>query len=166
MAKMPPIRQTYDQETAKARFDLYRGAHEQLKRAVENGFYIEAVAICESMLSDRLQARYGFLNGDDENSRRERTLSHLITLLIKEDQAEDCQKLQEIYTAIDRWRLLRNKAIHNVVKLNVGDQKQTFGERYSGLEEAASTGKALVSKLNDELKRQKRRNLRHQAEAG
>lgn len=43
------------------RQELYRLANEQLEAAYSNGFYIECVSICESIIADRLEARLQFL---------------------------------------------------------------------------------------------------------
>ena len=38
------------------RDEVFKQAIKQYKKAKENGFYLEAIAICESLITDRMEA--------------------------------------------------------------------------------------------------------------
>lgn len=151
------IRAIYDTDAAKERYHLYKSAIEQLNKAYTSGFYIEAVAICESLISDRLHARYSHLKKHEQEARREKDLKKLITLL-KNNDLKKHKELHKIYDDIDLWRESRNDAIHGAVKLREGLSGQSFAERYEKVKEAAEEGQVLFRKLkkaSEQLKNRK-----------
>ena len=87
MEKQRATRMEWTPEVGKARHELYRGALGHLKSAIEQGFYIEAVALCESVLSDRLEARNSHLNGHSVDSRKQKAFGTLIKHLINTERA-------------------------------------------------------------------------------
>lgn len=149
------IRMEWTPEVGMARHELYKGAMKQLKNALEKEFYIEAVALCESVISDRLEARISFLNNHSIESRKQRSLRALLKYLRSTDSPKQFPKLSELYKEIEDWRHQRNGAIHNAVKLTDGDVFETWNERYLKIEDAAITGHKLAKKLSGELKSMK-----------
>ena len=55
-------RQKWNEESGKIKYDLYKGALNKANKAIKNKFYIEAISIYESLLSDRLESRLQFKN--------------------------------------------------------------------------------------------------------
>lgn len=45
------------------RYELYAHAWEHTKTAIDRGFYLEAITLLESLLSDRMESRASFLTG-------------------------------------------------------------------------------------------------------
>ena len=157
MTKPRAYRSEYNTTTAQQRYLLYRAATEKLKSAFSAGFYIEAIAIIESLITDRLHARYSHLKGHSLEARGERSFGKLLSTLQAEEHKTKLKELHKIYGDIDRWRLTRNRAVHDAVKLNDGVQFLTFDERYKEAEQAAKDGKRLFNALKAELDRIKRK---------
>lgn len=152
-------RMLYSSSVGRARRELYRGAHVQLKAALQAGFWIEAIALCESMLSDRLEARYSFIAGDTEEARRHKTIGTLLKQLRANDRKKDNERLHTLYAEIAEWSKQRNRAVHHAVKLSDGENFEPWSERYAGLQLAATEGAALVRRLKNELERLKRKGI-------
>ena len=152
-------RMLYSPPVGHARGELYRGANVQLKAALQAGFWIEAIALCESMLSDRLEARYSFIAGETEEARRHKTIGTLLKQLRNNDRQKDNERLRTLYAEIAEWSKKRNRAVHHAVKLSDGENFESWAERYSSLELAATEGAALVRRLKNELERLKRRGI-------
>lgn len=144
MPKDPRKRAAWTPEIGKLRATYYRGAHEKLKQAIDGEFYIEAIAICDSMLSDRMESRLGFLSGDDQ---RFLALGTAAKTLLAKEPAENIPA-RELYQSIGKWASGRNHAVHEVVKLQDSVKAQSFSERYELLRLIAEEGVVLVSKMN------------------
>ena len=154
------IREVHSNEIGMVRHDLYRGAIGKLNAAIANAYFIEAIAISESFICDRLESRVSFLSGDDELARRHSTLGALVRRLNSSEKKADYESLREVYDEINVWRAARNKAIHNIVKLTVGQEQQTWETRYNALKSDALEGKRLFQKLASEIEKLKRKENR------
>lgn len=152
------IRMAYTTEVGRARQELYRGTYKRLKEANEAGFWIEAIALCESIISDRLQARISHLKGHSEDGRRNKMLGALLRQIKSEDTQIGFEKLHQIYSDIENWADARNKAVHRAVKLSVGDEFRKWDDFYDALEDTARTGADLCRRLSNEQNRLKRLN--------
>jgi len=127
--------------TGPRRHALYTQAWKQIERAKESRFYIEAIALLESLLADRLECRLAYLT---KKERGFLTLGRLTTLL-RIDESEDFRK---IYPRILAWATLRNEAIHELPKLAQGERTSwaTRMQRMPGIVEA---GRNLLLELDD-----------------
>lgn len=149
-------RMAYTEDVGRARYELYRGANVRLKEALESGFWIEAIALIESILSDRLEARYSFIKQHDDEARKHKTIGALVRRLVNSDKKIGNEALHVIYDDIGKWANGRNRAVHHAVKISDGEQFERWDDRYGGLEKVAKDGKKLVSRISAELKRLKR----------
>jgi len=48
------------------RYELYRYAHERLEEACEQGMLFEVIAICDMLITDRMEAYCQYLLHDDD----------------------------------------------------------------------------------------------------
>lgn len=156
MSNELPIRMAHTPAIGKFRGELYRGAMRQLKKAVASEFYIEAVALCESIISDRLESRLSLLNNHSLESRRQRSLHALLKYLISIESPKSYPEITAIYHAIEKWRTKRNRAVHNAVKLSDGESLETWEIRYSEIKAAAFEGRTLANRLIAEVRRLKK----------
>jgi hypothetical protein len=98
---------------------------------------LEAVTLLESLISDRLESRAGYLTGKNEGFQ---TLGALIeSLRVHESVVE----LTQLIGRIDQWRRRRNEVIHEMVKFEQGTLP-TWEDKTSGLAEIASDGQAVL----------------------
>ncbi len=92
------------------RYQLYKKAIVQFNNAIEAGYYLEAITICESLITDRLESRCEELN-------HPHAFKNLGALLRKLNQIETDHELRQvIFTDLDDWRENRNTALHEIVK--------------------------------------------------
>ena len=99
---------------------LYQRCIAQYNEALDQEYYIEAVAIIESLLSDRLESRLAAKHEQIEIKRRFSTVGKLATEL-KGKKANERSDAREIYAEINQWASQRNKVIHQLVKLEEGE---------------------------------------------
>jgi hypothetical protein len=103
-----------EQGVGMQRYRLYQRAWDQIGTAVQSGFYLEAITLIESLISDRLESRARYLTGDDHGFQN---LGPLLKVVRATDRDPD---FLEAYKAIDKWRDSRNGAMHEVVKFEQG----------------------------------------------
>jgi len=125
---------------AKSRYLLYKYANEKISKAIENGFYLEAITLEESIISDRLEAYLFRLT--KENKYDFKPLGELLIATKKLSQSNEVIKLCE---EIDVWRDQRNKMLHEFVKIEVEIEIEEIIKKS---ELAALKGKYLAGKVS------------------
>ena len=131
----------------KQRQELYRHAVVQINEALKNGFFLEAIAIEESLIADRLESRLSQLLGRDYSHRTLKNLSDVV------EREETDQALRDIVlNDLNPWRLSRNSAIHEMVKLAEGDTR-TWRDRMDGLGPIAKKGIELFRAVDKHVTR-------------
>ena len=93
------------------RFLLFEAARDHIERSLELGFFCEAIAISESVISDRLESRLSWLTKKNVGFK---TLGWLIKKLRK---CETDPVLLLLLDELDTWREQRNGALHEMVKV-------------------------------------------------
>lgn len=120
------------------RYLLFDQARGHIIFCIRHAFYLEAIAVIESIIADRLESRISYLKGEDYGFK---TLGGLIV------EARNSDTDTEILAALDRidkWRKERNQALHEMVKLEVGT-KLTWEQRTERNKQIAIEGyRALV----------------------
>jgi hypothetical protein len=122
---------------------------------MDAGFHIEAIALCESLLSDRLEARRAWLARQLESKREFGTLGGLARELLGQSSNEAGDPIEAnklIYEDCVKWADDRNKAIHEMFKLAEGDESN-WEVRYAALEAVADSGLKLTRKLSAAVKK-------------
>ena len=138
---------------AQARRVLYTKGIARVIDAMEHGYPLEAIALLESMIADRLEARRDCISAQETNKRVFDTAYETAEFLAGKKQPES-DAAKEIYEAVKAWAPRRNELLHQMVKL-AEDEAKAWDAR---LQEAQSTAKdglelfrkldALVKKLN------------------
>jgi hypothetical protein len=108
----------------KHRRKIYKSAFKQIKLANEAGFYLEAITLIESLITDRLESRLSYLDGKDFSFKN---ISKLIEKSIKLETDSELINLIEI--DLRKWAGDRNKSLHEMAKIAEGDFS-TWDERY------------------------------------
>ena len=131
----------------------YRDGMDQFNKAMSNGYYIEAMAILESMMSDRLCSVY--------YERNSKTGKFIATSNLNKDvcgkiiTTEECPEINDLYKKINDWLKKRNEAIHGVVKIKP-DEKRSLSERYDEIHYHAEYGYDIFRELDKVVKKHKR----------
>lgn len=144
-AKKPRPVATLGSPIGQARYAQIKGGIDQYKKAMDADFYIEAIALMESAISDRLESTLNYLHPNSDYSYK--TIGVLAKDLLKEKAYKE-ETLKEILD----WAKTRNDAIHQMVKL-LPDQSKSFQDRYDELESCAEEGYAIFKKVNNEHKK-------------
>jgi hypothetical protein len=154
MKRTPPQRLEGGKGTtvARQRFELYRSANEQFKAAFEAGFYIECVSICESIISDRLEARLQFLRRGTDKPSHIDSLGRLLKQ-VEDIEPEDMTELRAAYLAIREWGTARNETIHQFVKVTDQNRLANAKDRINQAKTAARDGKALMKLISKLVKK-------------
>ncbi|MEI7845514.1 MAG: hypothetical protein WCK35_06905 [Chloroflexota bacterium] len=87
---------TPENEIGMARFNLYKEAITRINAAIDQGFFLEAITLVKSLISDRLESRLTLLKGEDFSFR---TLGELIS---ETRNRETDPKLRELVIVISR----------------------------------------------------------------
>ena len=94
---------------------LYRKAWQRILSATAAGYYLEAVTLLESILTDRLESRASYLTGQNKGYQN---LGPLVRTL---QEHEVVAEFRPIIKEIDAWRKRRNQAVHEVVKFQAAE---------------------------------------------
>jgi hypothetical protein len=97
----------------KTKYDLYKEAFARIKSANESNFFLEAVAIQEAIISDRLKSHLGHLGKLPKRKRP--TLFDLVETWKSENQGRNLEIKINLPELVDQWRVLRNQAVHGLV---------------------------------------------------
>lgn len=132
--------------TGRERQALYTAGVAQIKLAISEGFFLEAITLSESFITDRLEARWAWINQQSSNARQFRTLGQVARdLLGKKSESEEARKTYEL--AVE-WSKGRNEAIHEMFKHAENCAFLTWTERYSGTASIATNGLLLARRTD------------------
>lgn len=120
----------------KHRWDVYRHVLGRINTCVDSGFYIEAVSLMESFITDRLESymlahEVPVLSGDSFYKR------------IKSLMDSDTDFDKELLKSIDVWRKMRNTAVHGMAKFKSLEEAD-WTKKMECIENAAKEGKKLL----------------------
>jgi hypothetical protein len=138
MHKSRSTRSKYTPEVGAAKQQLYREAHKRLSRAIKNGFHIEAIAITESIMSDRIESAISTITGLGVEIG---TLGKLISAFHELHPIDE-----EFRIELREWNRARGQVIHQMVKLT-NEHQATWRERMTFARHTAIQGEVLLKKL-------------------
>jgi hypothetical protein len=128
--------------------DLFRRSYKRAKRAVEDGYYLEAVSLCESLILNRLEvvlrASVGlefpkYSVGKALNTFESHKLPAFDANLIEESKA---------------WSVQRNQLSHHFTRVDL-DNFVTWRGRLSSAKLTALTGLELANRWSKESRKHK-----------
>jgi hypothetical protein len=128
------------------KYRAYREAWTRIEEAQKQGFYLEAITIEESIISDRLNS---YFRNVLKIKKQPKTLCD-IGKKWKEYHPEIITSVgcNDLISALDEWRKERNKAIHNIV------HSETHADRsienfLSSTKTAAENGEKLARAISE-----------------
>lgn len=119
------------------RYQLFRKAWLRIALAEEQGFYLEAITLIESILSDRLESRASYVTRTDKGYS---TLGSSLDILRKHEKSPEFIQLLEMANV---WRDQRNRALHEMVKFE-HEQYPSWESKLSELPRVVAEGKTLL----------------------
>lgn len=123
------------------RYNLFKHAEERIEQSIQEGYYCEAIAITESVITDRLESRLSYL---EQKNYGFLTLGSAITNLI---QCETDIVICSLLPDLDKWKQKRNAALHELVKIEAEKPMLGWERRLEGLSLTANEGYDLLKKL-------------------
>ncbi|MBD2579780.1 hypothetical protein [Oscillatoria sp. FACHB-1406] len=142
------------------KYESYREAWSRIKLALENQFFLEAITIQESIISDRLLS---FLSRPDAPNPLVLKNGSFPSFgkLIKGWRSEFKDGLPsgsypDLIEAVDRWRRYRNEAIHAIVKSEPGEPTQPIDSFLQKAKDAAEEGEKLTREVCNWCKKEKK----------
>lgn len=129
----------------------YKLAWERIDAALEQGFPLEAIAIEESIISDRLRAYMEYIGRGLSN----KSLDFRLKAFQKELEKRGLfvGEYEELHTKINAWREGRNQALHRIVYTNRATESVDADEFLKKATKTAKSGKTLTRKLCSLIKR-------------
>ena len=131
-----------------ARKQLWAPAKRRLKRAISQGFWLEAVALEESMITDRLESMLAL----EAEPRGGFTLEGALREVSKSYRSEDDPAL---WARVRAWKEQRNRALHEMVKY-LDDHRSPWRDRLRQAREAAFEGRVILDEVDARASRAKR----------
>lgn len=127
--------------------DSYRYAFGRINAAIEAEFYLEAITLSESIISDRLLSHITHASG-----RRLAVTTPLNTLVKKwRDLAltDATWKNEDLGAAVDEWRKSRNSCVHGAAKSAPGSPTVPPDAYQHAAKKSATDGKRLARAVCD-----------------
>lgn len=128
------------------KYESYKNAFDQIKLAIEEGFYLEAITIEESILCDRL-LRFCKDHGYSRSADRA-TLGHEITFIREKlTNLLDNQKFTFLADLEVFWAS-RNICLHQIAKSEPGEATRDFADILSEAKRTAINGFLLSKQIS------------------
>ena len=136
----------------KQKSQRYAFAHERMKLALEQGFHLEAITICESMISDRLLSSLDRHRGVTRNARwglHRLINAHLDETVLDRSSTANGEKLIDVFSALRAWKDERNELLHGIAKCLPGDEVHSNSVLMERAKRAAQDGLRLFRHLDN-----------------
>lgn len=141
------IRATILDISGQERYEVIKAAISRYNTAIEHSFFLEATALMESLISDRLESRLGELKKEPIPFN---TIGNLLNSLRK---VETDNVLKEIMNKqINTWCGDRNTVIHQAAKIEIG-KKKDWNDYLKQAGKTAKDGRKLFDAYNKQLKK-------------
>ena len=147
----PKTRATVFDISGKEKYEIIRAAINRFNTAMEHNFYLEASALIESLISDRLESRLSELKKCNVNFD---TLGNLLKEL--RTLEEDIILIEIMNKQINNWSGDRNKTIHQAAKIEL-NQKKDWNEFLKLAEKTAKDGRKIFDAYNKQLQKLRRK---------
>lgn len=148
-------------EQNKLRAELYRYAHERLADASEQGMLFEIIALCDMLITDRIEAYCQYLLHDEDMQFPTESGHQAINFLgvALKDNAPDVGSSIEWKALEKRLRSFfdgRNFALHSFVLIKNAVKDASLEERVAFIETISEEGLKLVRETDAFVKKQVR----------
>jgi hypothetical protein len=122
-------------------------AFRRINESIRHEFYLEAVTLAESIISDRLLS---YVKSRDVRVSKNTSLKQLIDKAKKLNATADSINSEydlPLLLELDEWRVNRNKCVHSVAKSEPGEPTITIDEFLSLAKKSANDGKDLARRV-------------------
>lgn len=137
-------------ELRKAKEELFKKAFSRIEKSILRGFHLEAIAIIESLICDRLETSITSI------TRESTGVKNLGPLLKRLEEYPEFPRV--LVEEIDLWRSHRNLVMHRMVKIT-SEEVFDWQSRMKFARTTAIEGFRLVKSVHAATNRIKRQNL-------
>ena len=145
-------REPWSIEIGKLRNEYIAGSMEKIKVAKENGLFIEQIAIYESLIADRIEARIGWLQRKQSNYLTLKSLG-AACMEIKTKEKKANKELFSLYDRAAAWYETRHHPIHACCKITIESEHVPFAIKYSEYQQIALEGAKVFKALSGAIKK-------------
>ena len=135
------VRAKYSIAVGLTKYQLYKRTYARIDRAISSGFHIEAVALLESIICDRLESLLSVLTKDSVNAS---TIGRLLDKLKKFNIISADLELE-----LREWNKERGFVIHQFVKIT-STTETSWNSRLRYARDTALNGKKVLQCLRSE----------------
>lgn len=142
------------------KYESYAEAWRRMKAATDAGFYLEAIAIQESMIFDRIRS---FVEHVSSIEIKDKTPYSTLIVHLESALKKDAKKEQrwdndpDLIERLRNWGDRRNRAVHRIVRSKPGTPTQPIDEFLMEAQETAEQGAKLAREVSDWFRKQKKR---------
>jgi hypothetical protein len=137
------------------KYFTYRYSIDQIKNAIDSGFYLEAITIEESIIVDRL---FRFCKDNGLSKPVSQATLGTVEMFLRKLPSETQQNEQiDFLEDLDLFRQNRNQCLHQIAKSEPGDPTMPFEEFEELARTTAISGVALMKKVSNWAKKYKRK---------
>lgn len=129
------------------RHALFSSVIDRINNSINDGYFLESIALLESLITDRLESRLSFLL-DKNIGVGFMSISTLIRD-IKNHESQDVAKL--IIDDIQIWTKDRNFCIHQVAKIDINNN-QSWNQQMKCCKSTAENGLVLFRRLDKAIR--------------
>lgn len=134
-----------DEKRGQRKGAIFTKAYKRAKRALDSGFYIESIVICDSLMTDRLRL---ILISNQEVPTGKGTTGSIANFLL--GQGVSCFD-DGLWSDLLEWSRLRNKHAHEMGNIS-GMELVQWRLRIAEAKEVAQAGFALVNRVSKEAR--------------
>ena len=139
------------------RHELYKAAWSRYNEAMSAGFYLEAITIVDSVITDRIEAYTLHLMHFDDKHQQVESLGNAMAALniARQDrQITDDAEYKAVRKAVTKFYEGRNQAVHNFVILNNANAQMSVEDRIKQAKGIAEFGREVFNLVNAFTKKQ------------
>jgi len=137
-------RSEWSKDVGALKSELIKAANKRVKSCINSGHHIEAIALLESLIADRLEAG---LSRKKSGKQPMSTLGPLLKESLNSGLISD-----DFYVEIHNWSRERNKVLHEMVKVRNLDSGN-WHDRMKHARKLAIEGRQIYEKLSNEIKK-------------
>ena len=137
-----------------AKYLSYREAWARIRMASKRGYFLEAVTIEESIISDRLLSYLEKTCDLALADGAKRVLKTIVDRWIREATArcatdEQAKLVKDLHSRLNAWRDQRNRVVHGMVKSTARKGEDHIESFLAGAADAAREGQEIARAISD-----------------
>lgn len=140
-----------DNDIGRQRYELFKSTLGRINQARENSYYLEAIALIESLIADRLESYLTYIRNENFGFK---TLEALIRGFGSNNEYQDKidDKLKDIVlNAVKDWKDKRNSALHEMAKIDFNNQL-TWKQKCQDLNKITEDGLIIFRQIDNRLR--------------